>query len=241
MLIKTRGIIFKTFKYSETSVIAEVYTEAKGLRKYLISGVRSKKAKVKASLLQVMSLVDLVAYEREDRDLHRIKEIKAAQVYQAIPFELLKGTVGLFMVEVAQKTIRETEENRALFRFLFETFCFLDQTPDAVSNLHLHFLLELSVFLGFIPGGDFEEDTPFFDLKEGVFVDQIPNHQHYLDEANSQLLYQLLQTSREGCHRVHFGKENRRTMLNQLLEFYRLHIENLPAINSHQILQQLME
>lgn len=240
MLIKTRGIIFKTFKYSETSVIAEIYTEEKGLRKYLISGVRSKKAKVNASLLQLMSLVDLVAYEREDRDLHRIKEIKAARVYQAIPFELFKGTVGLFMVEVAQKTIRETEENRELFQFLFDTFCYLDQTKHRIHNLHLHFLLELSVFLGFIPGGDYEEETPLFDLKEGVFVSNIPNHQHYLDEDNSFLLYQLLQSSRENCHQVSCRSENRRLLLNQLLEFYRLHIENLPSINSHQILQQVI-
>lgn len=241
MLIKTRGIIFKTFKYSETSVIAEIYTEEKGLRKYLISGVRSKKAKIKPSLLQLMSLVDLVAYEREDRDLHRIKEIKASEVYQSIPFDLFRGTIGLFMVEVAQKTIRETEENRDLFNFLFDTFFHLDQTQQAISNLHLHFLLELSAFLGFIPGGDCEKLTPFFDLKEGVFVGNIPNHHHYLDETNSAVLYQLLQTNRENCHLVRCDKKSRRILLNQLLAFYQLHIENLPAINSHQILQQVME
>lgn len=240
MLIKTRGIIFKTFKYSETSVIAEVYTEEKGLRKYLISGVRSKKARVKASLLQHMSLVDLVAYEREDRDLHRIKEIKAAYVYQAIPFDLIKGTVGLFMVEVAQKTIREAEENRELFQFLYDTFCYLDQTPHLAANLHLHYLLELSVFLGIIPGGDFEKATPFFDLKEGLFVPDIPNHSHYVDEKNSALWYQFLQTNRENCHLIRLGREERRVLLNQLLEYYQLHIESLPPINAHQIIQQVI-
>ena len=81
MLIKTRGIVFKSIKYSETSLIVDIYTEEKGLRKYLISGVRSKKAKTSAGLFQVMSLVDLVAYHRDDKDLTRIKAIKHNYVY----------------------------------------------------------------------------------------------------------------------------------------------------------------
>ena len=119
MLIKTRGIIFRAVKYSETSIIADIYTEEKGLRSYIISGVRSKKAKVKASVLQVMTLVDMVAYHRDNKELNRIKEIKAAYVYRSIPFDIVKGAVGLFMIELARKTIKEAEENPGLFNFLF--------------------------------------------------------------------------------------------------------------------------
>ena len=118
MLIKTRGIIFKAIKYSETSLIVDIYTEEKGLRKYIISGVRSKKGQGKASLLQVMSMVDLVVYEREDKELNRIKEIKAGHVFQGIPFDLSKGVIGLFMAELARKTIKEATSNPELFQFL---------------------------------------------------------------------------------------------------------------------------
>ena len=51
MLIKTAGIIFQTKKYSESSLIADIYTEEKGLRSYIISGVRSKKGKGKCGAL----------------------------------------------------------------------------------------------------------------------------------------------------------------------------------------------
>ena len=39
MLIKTRGLIFRATKYGDTSLILEVFTEAKGIRKYIVSGV----------------------------------------------------------------------------------------------------------------------------------------------------------------------------------------------------------
>ncbi|MBK9016857.1 MAG: recombination protein O N-terminal domain-containing protein [Saprospiraceae bacterium] len=59
MLIKTRGIVFKAKKYSETSVIVDVFTEEKGLRSYIVSGVRSKRPTVSAGLLQPMTPVEL--------------------------------------------------------------------------------------------------------------------------------------------------------------------------------------
>ena len=241
MLIKTRGIIFQTIKYSETSIIADVYTEEKGFRKYIISGGRKKNARVSASLLQVMSIVDLVVYERPNRDLTRIKEIKPAYIFQSTPFEIKKGAVGLFMIEVARKTIREVEENRRLFQHLYNTLVFLDQTDKPVANLHLHFLLRLSIFLGFLPGGDFTERTPFFDLREGVFVSDVSDHTHYLDEQLSQVMYDLLQMEMEQCHQLKLSQQGRRILLNHLLDYYRLHLEYFPKINAHQILQEVLD
>lgn len=240
MLIKTRGIVLRSIKYSETSLIVDMYTEKRGLQKYIVSGVRSKKAKTKAGLLQVMTLLDLVAYYRENRDLHRIKEMKPAYVFHAIPFHVLRGAVGLFMAEVARKTIRESEAHPELFRFLFDTLRFLDETGGPVHNLHLHFLAHLSSFLGFVPGDDFSEQTPYFDLQEGVFVADMPRHAYALDIDESALLYELLQVDRAGAATIKMSAEQRRRLLDQLLIYYRLHIENLPEINAHRILQEVL-
>ncbi len=240
MLIKTRGIIFRTMKYRETSLILDVYTEQLGLRKYLISSVRSSKARTQAGLLQVMSLVEIVAYEREDRDLTRLKEVRPAHVYHDLPFNVRKGAIGLFMTEVARKTIREREENAALFHFLFESFRFLDETTDAVGNVHLHFLLDLSTFLGFMPTGEYSPSTPLFDLREGSFTGGLPGHTHFLDEVKSRQLQALLDVSRAEAHRVPLGPEERRALLNDLLVYYRLHVEGMQEINAHQILREVL-
>ncbi|MEM1320261.1 MAG: DNA repair protein RecO [Bacteroidota bacterium] len=239
MLIKTRGIVLRALKYSETSIICDVFTERKGLRSYIISGVRSRKARVSAGLLQPMSLVDMVAYHRDDKELSRIKEIKAAHIYQSIPFDVLKGAVGLFMVELAQKTIRGTEEHPRLFQFLFESFQYLDTTPQHVANLHLHFMLGLSAFLGFLPGSLPGVVCRYFDLKEGLFIAEQSRHPHVLNEELSQLLYQLLQTDLRGCHEIKMNREIRNELLEQMIIFYRLHIENFPSLNAHTILKEV--
>jgi DNA repair protein RecO (recombination protein O) len=241
MLIKTRGIILRSIKYSETSVITDIFTEEKGLRTYIISGVRSQKAKFNVSLLQVMSLVDIVAYHREDKEMTRIKELKPAHIFQSLPFDIYKSSVGMMMIEVAQKSIREKEENDRLFQFLFEYFQFLDETKESVANIHLHFILQLSAYLGFRPGGDYSASTPIFDLEEGLFVAESENHVNYLEEHQSFLLYQLLQCDKTESHLILMTRQDRGNLLEELINFYRLHIENFPIINSLAVLKEVME
>ena len=57
MLHKTRGIVLHYIKYAETSVIVTIYTESFGRQSYIINGVRSKKAKIKANILQPLFLL----------------------------------------------------------------------------------------------------------------------------------------------------------------------------------------
>ena len=238
MLIKTRGIVFHTFKYAETSVIAEIYTEEKGLQKYIISGVRSTKAKVSAGLLQVTSLVEIVGYYKEDSGLNRIKEIKPAFVYQQIPFDVYRGAIGLFIVEVARKVLRQADQNEALFNFLFETLLLLDQTPNAIANLHLSFLLKFSEHLGFAPQGTHNHITPCFDLQEGTFVPFF-TVKFGLDESSSQTFSQLLHSNLEDAHLVKINRQQRQQMLEYLIQFFQLHLDNFPEINAHQVLREI--
>jgi DNA repair protein RecO (recombination protein O) len=237
MLIKTRGIVFRNQKYGETSVILDVYTEERGLQSYIVHGVRTSRARVHPSLVQVLSLVELVSYSREDKALHNIKEIRPAYVYASIPFDLKKGAVGLFMVEVARKSIREVEENRDLFEFLYQSFVLLDEFPGSVANFHLHFLVRLASFLGFQPDGEAGPETPLFDMQEGSFVAHPPGHVYFLNEEHSALLSRLLTCPADAVDTLPISREARKALLRHLLDYYRLHIEHFPVIHSYQVLE----
>jgi DNA repair protein RecO (recombination protein O) len=238
MIIKTRGIILRSVKYSETSLILDIYTEAKGLRSYIVSGVRTPKAKVSAGLLQVMSLVDMVCYDKDDaQTLNRIKEIKAAHTYTSLIFDVVKASIGQFIAEVARRTIREAEQNEALFNVLFDIFVFLDETQTGYANLHLTFLLELSHHFGFHPHLETYTEGSVFDLKEGVFTTQ--DVTHFINRNLSKILRGLLETQWYKSGDVKMTREERRQLLNELLNFYRYHIDNFPEINSHKILQEI--
>ena len=241
MIIKTRGIVLRSQKYSETSLIVDIYTELKGMRSYIISGVRTPKARTHASLLQIGSLVHIVAYHHDNKDLTRIKEVRPAYLYRRVPFEVTRSSVAMFISEVAQKVLRGNGENEALFQFLFDTYTLLDETAFPVRNFHLHFLLEFAAYLGFRPGGDVTADTPYFDLEEGYFSAQPVTHTNYLTKADSVVLEQLLNVPQNESHTVAMSRDQRKQLLLQLLDFYSLHLESMQPVKSHLILEAVLE
>lgn len=239
MLIKTKGIVLRTVKYSETSLICDVYTEKLGLQTYIISGVRKKNAKIGASLLQVMSLLDIVAYHRENKEMHRTKEIKPAFVYSEIPFQLQKSAVGVFIAELLQKTVKEAPPNSALFEFIWNTYMYLDLTKDSVANLHLIFMVQLAEYLGFMPGGTYEKEKSYFDLKEGIFTVEEPLHTYSLSHHQSDLLQKLSDLPITESHNIQLTRYNRQKLLNRLIEFYQYHIDDFQTLNSHEIFKEV--
>ena len=240
MIIKTRGIVLKTTKYSETSLICNVLTEERGLKSYIISGVRKKKGKTSAGLLQVMSILDLVVYDNPKSNLHRIKELSNHYVYHEVPYDLVKGSIGLFIMEIVQKTIKGQEEHQELFVHLLETLRFLDQTKDSPVNIHLHFLLEYASHLGFGPSGVQEESQQYFHLWDGRFS-PIKEDKYTLNAELSKVISELLHLSMDESHQIKMSRETRHMVLRQLLNYFVLHIDNFPDINAHKILKEVLD
>ena len=239
MIITTKGIVLRAIKYSETSVICDVYTETMGLQSYIVSGVRKRKAKISASLLQVMSIIEIVAYHKKGRELNRITEVKPAYVYQQMPFDVIKGSVGLFMAELTQKTIKEHEENKPLFDFLYRAFTQLDKNENSVANYHIGFMAQLTQFLGFMIDDNLSSNMPYFDVKEGRFRSVRIANQDGLNKELSEALFAFCQLTLEENYQIKVKREDRRTLVKSLMRFYQYRIENFQELNSFAVLQEI--
>lgn len=240
-MLHTRGIVFRSIKYGETSVIADIFTEEKGLRSFIGGSVRTAKARMPFGLFQPMTVVDLVSYFRDDSEhLNRLKELRAAEVFSAIPFDIRRGAVALFMAEICRKCIHPGEEHPDLFEFLLENLRWLDATTRPVANLHLYFLVHLTGFLGF-QLHDESQGEVFFDLKEGVFGPVPPPHALFLEPQQAMPLLDLLHTPLEHCPEIELARAERKALLRGLLQFYQLHLPGFVDINTPDILEMVLE
>ncbi|MBP7184014.1 MAG: DNA repair protein RecO [Saprospiraceae bacterium] len=242
MLLSTKGIVIRTVKYAETSLILEIFTEQKGMRSYIIGGVRTQKSKTKNTALQPMSLVELVAYDRDDKSINRIKEIKSAFIYTNMAFDFKRAAVGLFMIEVAKKAIKEASPNEHLCNYLIESFKWLDQC-DSFANLHLSFMIHLSYFLGFMPE-PFDNSSSkqfFFDLKEGQFSSEQPLNSYALDPEYASLLNAIITTPYNMSHTIHLSRSQRQLLLHKIIVYYQLHLDYFTEPNTHHILKEVLE
>ncbi len=225
-LFKTHGIALKLVKYRETSIIVKVYTEQFGMKSYVVNGVRSSKGKSnKIALYQPLTLLDMVVYNHEARDINRISEAKILYPYQSVPFEVMKSSVAIFLTEVLVKALHTEEANPDLFGFLKQQLLGWDQGAIPAENFHLRFLLALSERLGF---GVQSEDDFFHELDRHMEI----------EPETRQAMHQLIVS-----HEVDSLKLNGRTrakLAELLVAFFHLHLENFGSIQSLSVLKELM-
>lgn len=239
MLHKTRGIVLHTTDYSETSIVAKVYTEAFGMQSYLVNSVRSRKARFRPSLFQPLSLLEMVVYHKERGGLQRISEIRNVPQYREIPFDPVKSSMLLFLNEMLYKCVREEEPNSALFEYLFNSLQVLDLQSPASRDFHLLFLIRLARYLGFYPSGAYSEETPVFNLQEGDYQSGIPAHPFYLRGPESAYFSKLIESSSDLSSEIEMPLEVKRELIDRTIEYYRLHIEGFGELKSHKVLESV--
>jgi DNA repair protein RecO (recombination protein O) len=243
-LHKTRGVVLRTVKYGETSLVVTIFTELFGIQSYLVNGVRtsSKKGPGKANLFQPAAILDLIVYHNELKNLQRIREFKWAVLYQHIFFDVLKNSVALFMVELLQKCLRQPEPNPELYYFVEDAFLHLDAGESRVlANFPLFFILHLAGFFGLRIDDIYNERYPFFDLAAGQFVAEHPQHPHVLEGNHSYITAQLLRVRQpEELHELALNQDTRRILLQAYLTFYVLHVPDFGELRTLAILQTVL-
>lgn len=238
MLSKTRGIVLHKIKYSDTSVIVHLYTEDFGKQVYLIKGAFSKKAKLKSVLFQPLTLLEIETVYRSNKNFQTLKEVKAEPLLLSISGNIIKSSIALFMAEILYKVLIEESGNKEKFEFLFNTIQLLDLSDHGINNFHLSFLIKFSKYLGFYPNNNYSQVNKYFDLINGSFVQFIPSHNHYLTEDLSELLSNFM-NGMNGDHVFKLSNKARLCLLENLIDYYRIHVENLGSIKALSVLNDV--
>lgn len=239
MLHSTRGIVFHQLKYAESSVIVKIYTERFGLQSYIVRGIHGRKSKIKPALLQNLSLVDLVVYHREKKEIQELKEIRINHPFYSIPFDVRKAAVVMFINEILNKVIHEEEANESLFEFLYRSVIQLDEQVKGMGKLHLQFLLKLSVHLGFAPVNNFSERKGVFDLREGKFGSIIIHPEYFASMPFSNYISSLMRIDFGDTDKLAIPSKDRAVLLDILLRYYFLHVPGMKEVKSHQVLKSI--
>ena len=227
MLHKTKGIVISFVKYKETSIIVKIYTEIFGVQTYIENGVRSAKGKNKIALFKPLTLLDLVVYHDSKKEINRISEIKCLYPYNTITVDIKKSSLGMFVNEVLNNSLKEHSENIPLFNFLEDSLKYLDQHEEQIENFHLYFLINYCFYLGF--GPENEDDV----------VNQLQEHAIPVKSDEKNLLKNLIQLDFGSALKI--NKYLRMRLLDLILTYYKIHVEGFGNLRSMSILKEVLE
>ena len=233
MKYKSRAIALSYLKQGESSIIAKIFTEEKGLQSFIVKGVRAKKAKKKLGLFQPLQLLNINATHITKNSLQYISEITITHNQVSDGIDMKKNFISIFVAEVISKVLLETEKDKALFKFIWELKNNLSNFEKINPNFPLIFLIGLSEQLGFLPSKD-QIDGDYFNLEFGEFTNNQQQLNHFIKKDNSYYLRKLLENKD-----INIPYKNRNEILLHLIQYYKLQHHELKNMTSHLIIESL--
>lgn len=242
MLQKMQGVVLRTLKYKDTSMIVDIYTESMGRTSFLVAVSRSRKAPLRSVLFQPLALVEFEADIRPNRTLYKVKEVRPLHTFTSLPYHPMKSAVALFLSEFLYRAVREEGENRPLFAYLQHSVRWLDACERGYANFHLVFLIRLSRFLGLYPNLENYRHGDYFDLLNACFTPLKPlHHAYYLMPEEAARLLPLVRMNFDTMHLFRMNRMERNRCLTVLNDYYRLHLPGFPELKSLEVLRELFD
>ena len=231
-----KGVLIRTVKYGDSSLILTAFTEEAGVKSFITSRKKSK-SKSNTALLQPLAIIEIAAYHSKG-DLHRAREIKNAHLMLDIRNNMLKGAIVQFLNELLVHVLNEPDPYPQLYHFIVNSLTILE-TADEFANFHLVFLIQMAGILGIHPDNNFCPETPVFDLQEGRYVSKTETTDTRLPDELNQSWSQLIDCTYESAPTFTPGIEKRRALLRELVRYYHLHA-NCPAeLRSLEVLEEI--
>ncbi len=245
MLSTAKGLVLRSLKHGETSLILNVFTRQQGVQGYMVKGVRKPAGKgrgSRAGLLQPASMVEFVAYHKPGNTLNLVREFSPAALYPSLQEDVVKNTIALFSVELLLRLLPAHAPQPELFDFAEKYFASLEVLPrSAAGNLPLYFTIRCSQELGYSLSGNYSAQTPYLNLVEGGFTADTPVLSSGISEEDAAGLQQLLQTtSIAGAATVAMTSDMRNRLLDWYLAFLHRHTDHMATLKSVPVLRAIL-
>jgi len=243
MLHTTRGIVLRTVRYGESSLIATLFTELFGIQSYMVKGARSSKSKSgKGALLQAANQLELEVYHRENHhSLEYISEMRAGHIYGTLRADMVRTGIAIYLTELLYRGLKQPEPHPGLYALTSRCLLFLDREGSLVANIPVYYTLRFASLLGFGIGGRSGASTPFLDLRDGNFAAEPPAHPQWLDQDLGALASALnLAPDPESASAVALNGPARMKLLEGCLAFLQWHLPDFTGLNSPAVLHELM-
>lgn len=239
MLIKTKAIVLKYSKYSDSSFIVQLFTEQNGRMAVMVYGIKNKKQS-KLTYFQPLFLLDIVVDFKANRSIQVLKEYKLSPPLININNSNSKIAISLFLSDILNKCLQEENPDLPTFKFLSASVKIFDQLEEGIALFHIIFLIKFSKYLGFSIA-EIKEDFKYYDLKNGKFLAEKPFHRFYINYRVFEKIHFLGNLPYSEIYSTKLSNKYRDELLETLVSMYELHAINFRSILSFEILRQVFE
>lgn len=239
MLVHTQALVLRYFPYGDSGMIVHFLTRELGYRSAIVQGLKSKSPVFKRSYFLPLFEVEMILYEKPGDQLRRIKEAKPGRIFQKLQTDQSALAMLYFLAEVLEKTTREDDIQTDLYDFIMEFLQLCNGSEIRLANLHLYFLFQLTAFLGFAPEASRLDPPYFWDLREGIFTKNTPQHPDYTNPENSELIHSFIELSLEDIQHIQLTGTKRSELIKEVLNYFYIHRSGMKQVKTLGVLEAL--
>ena len=150
MIEETQGIVLRTIRYSESSLIVHWLTEDHGRISTMVRGAFSPKSSFRGKL-DLFYLCQLTFQRSSRSTLHNLREINLKATFERLRHHVEKINQASYIAQLISKSVEEDTPVEALFPLLNEFLSILNQSNKTDLLLVLWFEFRLLQLLGLEP------------------------------------------------------------------------------------------
>ena len=235
MTASTSAIVLSKIRYKDNDIIVKIFTREYGAISFIVKGsAKSKKSKIKFVYFQELTIVNIQFYFNPSRNLQYIKDLEIKHHYSSSHTDLVKTSVIIFLSEVLSNIITHQKKEVELYDYIEESLIWYDAN-HLNSYFHLIFLIELTKYLGFYPDIS-NNHLQYFNLEEGIY-EAAKTSKNSIKDLNLDLFNHILGIKFDSNHLPALNSDEKMKVLNIIITYYKLHINNFKELKSLDIIR----
>ena len=238
MQIIDSAIILGSIQVKDNNNIVKMLTKSNGLQSAYLT-VTVKKKSAKSAVLQPLSICQVKYSKNKNSSIPSLKEANIEVPLLNIQMDIFKSTVALFIADFLSEVLPQDVEDN-FFDFIKNSIQIFNEVVDGMSNYHLVFLMKLTRWLGIKPSLN-KDFNCYFDLKEGEFMIQQPNHPYYLSIEESKIIKRFLLVEWCNLEEIKLNRKKRRKLLNSIIHYYIFHVPGFKKPKALTILEEVFD
>ena len=237
MITSTSAIVLSKIRYKDNDIIVKLFTKEYGAISFIVKGGQnSKKNKIKYVYFQELTILEIQFNYNSKRDLQYIKDIEIKHNYTSSHTDLVKVSVIMFLSEVLSNVITHQKRDIQLYNYIEESLIWYDINKSN-TYFHMIFLIELTRYLGFYPD-ILSNNFKYFNLEGGSY-EKSKTSEYSITGDSLNLFNQILGIKFDSNPLPALNSKDKMEIINIILTYYKLHINNFKPIKSLEIVKNI--
>ncbi len=244
--VSTEAIVLRTVNYSETSVIATVFSKSHGKIALMAKGARKPKSPFFAQF-EPMNSLHIDFFFKDNRNIQTLKNSSFHSNSEIIRQNFNALNYGIVMVDILDKVLQDTHEEPIIFKLSSRVLEFLGKQNVDNSLLFHFFLIQFSIYIGFMPSlkncniCDVKLKDATFDEHLGELVCNSCSSSPgiHISSKSVELLQLLVNTNIENLNKIIYQPMSLDEIRIFLQQYLRFHLEDMKYVKSLKLLNEL--